>query len=99
DREQLQSGADAASWKIAQVCAGTADKNLVSPSCTVALQTNNAQQYANRNTKDGASDVQFCLYTVSATNVTTQDVGCPATWNTPITCPPMPATSGPFRYV
>lgn len=99
EREQLQSGADAASWKIAQDCAGTADKNLVSPNCTVTGQKTNAETYANANAKDQISDVQSCIYTVSATNVTTTDSGCPTTWNTPVTCPPLPATSGPYRYV
>ncbi|GAA2891906.1 hypothetical protein Acy02nite_14990 [Actinoplanes cyaneus] len=99
EREQLQSGADAASWKIAQVCAATADRNLVSPSCTVSAQRDNAQQYADKNAKDLVSDVQFCIYTVSAAGVTTPDSGCPGSWNTPVSCPALPSTSGPYRYV
>lgn len=99
EREQLQSGADAVSWKVAQVCAGTADKNLVSTACTVAAQTTNAQTYANANNRDLVSDVQFCIYTVSVTGVTSQDSGCPSSWNTPIACPALPVTSGPYRYV
>ncbi|BCY06957.1 Tad domain-containing protein [Actinoplanes sp. L3-i22] len=99
EREQLQSGADAASWKVAQACAATADNNLVSASCTVALQKNNAQQYADKNAKDLHSDMQLCIYTVSATGTTTLDPGCPGAWNTPITCPALPVSSGPFKYV
>ncbi|MFI1987739.1 pilus assembly protein TadG-related protein [Actinoplanes sp. NPDC020271] len=99
EREQLQTGADAASWKVAQVCAGTADKNLTSAACTVAAQKDNVQQYADRNAKDQISDVQFCIYSVSAAGVSTPDAGCPAAWTLPVGCPAPPSTSGPYRYV
>nr|ADE10213.1 hypothetical protein [Actinoplanes liguriensis] len=99
EREQLQSGADAASWKVAQACAGTAGRDLTSATCTVAAQRDNAQRYADRNAKDLVSDVQFCITTVSAAGVTTADAGCPSSWNTPVTCPAPPSASGPYRYV
>ncbi|WP_198171353.1 TadE/TadG family type IV pilus assembly protein [Actinoplanes awajinensis] len=95
EREQLQSGADAASWKIAQTCANTP------ANCTMAKQLINAQTYASNNAKDLISDVQICLVSVAATGVATNAAGCPssATWNTPVTCPPLPTTSGPYQYV
>ncbi|GAA2674081.1 Tad domain-containing protein [Actinoplanes palleronii] len=96
EREQLQSGADAASWKIAQTCANSSNPLL---DCTVAKQLVNAQTYANRNSKDSISDVQICLVSISPTGVATNAVGCPTTWNTPVTCPPLPTTSGKYQYV
>ncbi|MEV6347420.1 Tad domain-containing protein [Actinoplanes sp. NPDC051851] len=55
EKEQLQSGADAASWKVAQSCVNTP------ANCTNALQQANAQLYANRNSRDTVSTVQVCI--------------------------------------
>ncbi|GAA0502444.1 hypothetical protein Ade02nite_37250 [Paractinoplanes deccanensis] len=83
EREQLQSGADAASWKVAQSC--VLDKD----DCTVPLQTANARAYAVKNAKDGYADAQICL----------DDTGCPSPWGTATTCRPQPATTGIFHQV
>ncbi len=55
DQEQLQSGADAASFKIAMNCA----KN--SAVCTSAAQTAVAVTYAAKNAQSGAGAAQICL--------------------------------------
>ncbi|XVV08999.1 pilus assembly protein TadG-related protein [Actinoplanes sp. CA-131856] len=78
EREQLQSGADAASWKVAQACV------VKKADCTVALQTLNAKAYAAKNAKDGYADAQICL----------DNSNCPATWNTATTCRPQPTVTG-----
>ncbi|SNY41826.1 pilus assembly protein TadG-related protein [Paractinoplanes atraurantiacus] len=83
EREQLQSGADAGSWKVAQACV------LKKDDCTVAAQTVNAGAYAVKNAKDGYADAQICL----------DNANCPATWNTTTTCRPQPATTGVYHQV
>ncbi|GIF00042.1 Tad domain-containing protein [Paractinoplanes rishiriensis] len=55
EREQLQSGADAASMKVALNCANN------SISCSSALQSPVAVAYAKKNAKDGQADAQICL--------------------------------------
>lgn len=68
---QLQSGADAASLKIAQACvAEPAD-------CTVAAQEPHAQAYARRNAKDGRADARICLDGVECPAANTASA-CPA---------------------
>jgi Flp pilus assembly protein TadG len=73
EREQLQTGADSASWKIAINCVAN------SANCTSAIQTPVAVTYASKNAKDGKAGAQICLNGTS----------CPS-WNTAITCPPLP---------
>ncbi|BBH68248.1 hypothetical protein ACTI_49330 [Actinoplanes sp. OR16] len=75
EREQLISGADAASMKIALNCVATPAK------CTIADQTPVAVDYAKKNAKDGLADAQICF------SFTTP---CPA-WKTTAACPPVPA--------
>ncbi|WP_436521362.1 pilus assembly protein TadG-related protein [Actinoplanes sp. HUAS TT8] len=99
EREQLQSGADAASWKVAQSCVAMLPALCTVAGATATAQTTNAQTYANRNAKDLVSGMQLCINVVSASGVTTKDPNCPATWNTPVTCPALPVSSGPFSYV
>ena len=53
EREQLQSGADAASWGIARVCATS------STASTCGSQSTLAGNLANANAKDGVSDVNL----------------------------------------
>ncbi|TQS40724.1 TadE/TadG family type IV pilus assembly protein [Cryptosporangium phraense] len=53
EREQLQTGADAASWAIARVCA------TASTAATCASQQTLASSLANANSKDGVSDVSL----------------------------------------
>lgn len=55
EREQLQTGADAASWRIAEACIATP------ATCTNAGQVGTAQAYAERNALDGAANAQVCL--------------------------------------
>lgn len=61
EREQLQTGADAASWKIAMACAKTP------ATCTSANHTATAVDYAKRNASDNAANAQICL----------NNTGCP----------------------
>lgn len=61
EQEQLVSGADAASFKVAVNCAGTP------ATCTTATQTPVAVTYAGRNAKDGLAGAQICF----------DDTGCP----------------------
>jgi Flp pilus assembly protein TadG len=71
EREQLQSGADAASWKIALSC-------IAGNTCTNAAQAANAVDFAKKNANDNAADAQVCLSGTTCaawkTNAT-----CPAT--------------------
>ncbi|WP_433788874.1 pilus assembly protein TadG-related protein [Actinoplanes sp. CA-252034] len=55
EKEQLQSGADFASWKVAQAC--IADPAV----CTSAGQAANARTYAEKNAKDTRADAQVCV--------------------------------------
>lgn len=77
EREELQSGADAASWKIGLTCASDATK------CTSALQSPVATSYAEKNARDHLANAQICLSSSPAT--------CPATWQTPAACPTLSA--------
>lgn len=55
EKEQLQSGADFASWKVAQAC-------IFDPTvCTSAGQADNAKLYAEKNAKDTRADAQVCV--------------------------------------
>ncbi|MEV4345637.1 Tad domain-containing protein [Actinoplanes sp. NPDC049596] len=83
EREQLQSGADAASWKVAQACVAKKAE------CTVPLQTLNAQAYAGKNAKDGRADAQICL----------DNANCPNPWGTATTCRPQPTMTGNYHQV
>ncbi|WP_433831045.1 hypothetical protein ACQP2E_12470 [Actinoplanes sp. CA-015351] len=75
EREQLISGADAASMKIALNCVADPAK------CTHALQDPVAVTYARKNAKDDAADAQICF---------SFDASCPA-WKTAKSCPAVPA--------
>lgn len=55
EKEQLQSGADFASWKVAQACIATP------AACTSAGQADNARVYAEKNAKDTRADAQVCV--------------------------------------
>ncbi|MEU4690357.1 hypothetical protein [Actinoplanes sp. NPDC023714] len=55
EREELITGADAASMKIALNCVADSTK------CTVADQTPVAIAYAKKNSKDGLADAQICF--------------------------------------
>ncbi|GIE28406.1 hypothetical protein Ait01nite_014510 [Actinoplanes italicus] len=84
EREQLQSGADFASWKAAQSC-------VFDPStanCNNATQSDNARAYAVKNAKDDHADARACL--------NNQNCG---TWNTTVTCPAPPAITGTYDSV
>ncbi|MEU4239853.1 pilus assembly protein TadG-related protein [Actinoplanes sp. NPDC026619] len=73
EREQLQTGADAASMAVALSC-------IRGNTCTSAAQTATAVSYASKNAGgDKKADAQICI----------NNTGCPATWNTAITCPTM----------
>jgi Flp pilus assembly protein TadG len=73
EREQLQTGADAASMAVALSC-------IRGNTCTSAAQTATAVSYAAKNAGgDQKANAQICI----------NNTGCPATWNTAITCPPM----------
>ncbi|XVU21800.1 pilus assembly protein TadG-related protein [Actinoplanes sp. CA-054009] len=85
EREQLQSGADAASWKVAQACSS----DMTKTKCTLTEQTTNARAYAEKNAKDGYADAQICL----------DNANCPATWNTATTCRPQPVMTGNYHQV
>lgn len=61
EREQLISGADAASFKVAINCANTP------ASCTTGVQTPVARAYAVKNAKDDTAEAQICF----------DDTGCP----------------------
>jgi hypothetical protein len=55
EKEQLQSGADFASWKVAQAC-------IFDPAvCTSAGQADNARIYAEKNAEDTRADAQVCV--------------------------------------
>jgi Flp pilus assembly protein TadG len=54
ESEQLQSGADTASWKVALSC-------VAGNTCTNAAQTANAVTYAKSNANDNAADAQVCI--------------------------------------
>ncbi|WP_203816172.1 Tad domain-containing protein [Paractinoplanes ferrugineus] len=86
EREQLQSGADAASMAVALSC-------IRGDLCTSAAQTTLATTFAGRNAGgDQKAGTQICI----------NNTGCPATWNTAITCPPMftpPAGQSIGNYV
>jgi Flp pilus assembly protein TadG len=77
EREELISGADAASMKVALNCVATPAK------CTVNDQLPVARAYARKNAKDDAADAQICLSTA---------LPCPA-WKTAAACPPLPAVA------
>ena len=62
EREELQSGADAASFKIALGCVKTP------ANCTTGMQTPIAVTYSQRNAKDSAAAAQICF----------NNTGCPA---------------------
>jgi Putative Flp pilus-assembly TadE/G-like len=76
EREELQTGADAASWKIALNCVAATS------ACTAGTQTPVAVAYARRNAKDGQADAQVCLNGVAcpswSTAVTCPPLGTPA---------------------
>lgn len=76
EREQLQSGADAASWRVAEACIATP------ASCTNAGQLLNAQTYAANNANDGYADAQVCVKGISCP-VWNTAVTCPALSATP----------------
>lgn len=76
EREQLQSGADAASFRIAMDCAKAA--STTTP-CTAAGEASTASAYAQKNALDGKANAQLCLNGNS----------CPA-WSTTTACPPLP---------
>jgi Flp pilus assembly protein TadG len=87
EREQLQTGADAASWKLAMACvskpttcanATTFATNYATPAIT----------YAKANASDGAADAQACL----------NNTGCPV-WKTAVTCPANLASPGQYVEV
>nr|WP_221379630.1 Tad domain-containing protein [Actinoplanes polyasparticus] len=79
ERQELQTGADAASWTIASRCVqNPAD-------CTMAKQSLVASDYASRNTKDGSADAQICL--------SNQTALCTA-WKSPGACPPTTVAGG-----
>jgi Flp pilus assembly protein TadG len=78
EREELQTGADAASWKIALSCAGNGSKTPTV--CTNGQQEPVADVYAQKNAKDQRADAQVCI----------NNTGCPNPWTTGVTCPPLP---------
>ncbi|MCO8269830.1 Tad domain-containing protein [Actinoplanes sp. TRM 88003] len=79
ERQELQNGADSASWTIAAKCINKpAD-------CTMAKMSLVASDYATRNTKDGTADAQICL-----SNQTAQ---CTA-WKSPGACATTTVTGG-----
>ncbi|MET0422359.1 MAG: Tad domain-containing protein [Actinoplanes sp.] len=86
EREQLQTGADAASWKIAMACVNKP------ATCAAAAFSGNyaapAVTYAKANASDGLADAQICL----------NNIGCPA-WKTAVTCPPNLANPGQYVEV
>ncbi|MGX6607657.1 Tad domain-containing protein [Micromonosporaceae bacterium Da 78-11] len=76
EREQLQTGADAASFEIALNCA----KGTVNTApCNSATQTPIAVAYAKKNANDGQANAQICFNNTS----------CPS-WGTGATCPALP---------
>jgi len=76
EREQLQSGADAASFRIAMDCVRLA---TTATPCTASGETSVAVTYAQKNALDGKANAQVCL----------NGSGCPA-WLTGTACPPLP---------
>ncbi|MCY1145603.1 Tad domain-containing protein [Actinoplanes sp. Pm04-4] len=79
ERQELQTGADAASWTIATRC-------IQKPAdCTMAKQSLVASDYANRNQKDGSADAQICISSLSAQ--------C-TSWASPGACPTTTVTGG-----
>jgi Flp pilus assembly protein TadG len=86
EREQLQTGADAASMAVALSC-------IRGNTCTNAAQTATAVSYAGKNAGgDQKAAAQICL----------NNTGCPSPWNTAITCPAMftpPAGQSIGKYV
>jgi Flp pilus assembly protein TadG len=75
EREQLQSGADAAAWAIASTCADAA------PACDTPGQT--AARYADANAKDGAAAVTtaVCRDTCGGTGAVAPCPAVPAALN------------------
>ncbi|GLY02632.1 MULTISPECIES: pilus assembly protein TadG-related protein [Actinoplanes] len=55
EKEQLQSGADTAVWKVGQACVADTTK------CSNALQSANATAYAQKNAADTYADAQVCI--------------------------------------
>jgi hypothetical protein len=84
EREQLQSGADAASMAVALSCAKGA-------TCTQAAQLATAQKYAQINTNDLKANVQICVNGTGCP-VWQTTAKCPA-------LPPVPAGAGAGSYV
>ncbi|MFD0517881.1 Tad domain-containing protein [Paractinoplanes durhamensis] len=75
EREQLQSGADAASMAVALSC-------IRGDVCTKENQVGKAILYAKKNAGgDQQADAMVCISNTS----------CPSPWNTTVTCPPLPA--------
>ncbi|WP_250035119.1 pilus assembly protein TadG-related protein [Paractinoplanes maris] len=84
ERQELQTGADAASWAIANNCvAKLAD-------CTMSAQTLVAQNYAKRNAKDGTADAQICISSLAAQ--------CQP-WSSPALCPTSTVSGGTWVEV
>jgi Flp pilus assembly protein TadG len=85
EKEQLQSGADFASWRVAQSCI----TNPALSNCNNTTQSGNARTYAIKNAKDDHADALACL----------NGSNCQLPWNTAVTCPPRPATTGTYDWV
>lgn len=76
EREQLQSGADAGSWAVAQNC-------LARPAeCTDAVQNTIAAGYAEGNSDDAAARARICRDTACLPAMA-ETFGCPAPVNPP----------------
>jgi hypothetical protein len=77
EREQLQSGADAGSWAVAQNC-------LAQPAaCTDAVQTSIAAGYAEGNSDDAAAQTTVCRDTACLPAMA-ETFGCPAPASPPL---------------
>jgi hypothetical protein len=84
EREQLQSGADSASWAVAVHCASA----TAAAPCTVPAESLVASTAAAAVAKDHAATTQICI----------NNMGCPG-WSTTISCPAQPATPGSYVEV
>jgi putative Flp pilus-assembly TadE/G-like protein len=86
EREELQSGADAASMKVALNCVAVVPACDTPTAALVNAQTTIAGNYAKANAKDHQAVAQICF----------TNTGCPSTWNTAVTCPTLPAPAAGY---
>ncbi|AGL14853.1 pilus assembly protein TadG-related protein [Actinoplanes sp. N902-109] len=89
-REQLQAGADAAAWAVAENCIDAPD------TCTNAIQQETADQLVAAQTYGPRPGTD--LSAAVAAQVCIEGIDC-AVWNTAVECPSLRLTFGPYVEV